>query len=134
MNLVPVNKFKALEKLKHLKSQIGLAGEKGLRARIEFLAIVFIHQLKTELTAYQFFDEHNIGERDFDTCFEMNDGNLVVHGLIKETLKNNLLNINLQEQLGITNYSRWRALYESLEPINNRASTDASEGQLALSL
>lgn len=112
------NKAKAITKLKRLKAQIALTDSKGLKSRIDFIATVFTHQLKTELNSYQLFDEHNIGERDYDTCFEMHDGDLVVHGLIRLAKKNYWLKASIKKSLGVTCYTQWVEVYDRIESLD----------------
>lgn len=129
------NKSKAIAKLKRLKSKIGLSGGKGLKARVDFLVAVFTHKLKAELNSYQLFDEHNLGERDFDTCLEMHDGDLVVHGLIKASTKNYWLKFNLKRQLGVECYGHWLDVYYRTERLNHiNEPSNASCGQLAFTI
>ncbi len=129
------NKAKAIAKLKRLQSKIALADSKGLKSRIDFLATVFTHQLKTELNSYQLYDEHNIGERDYDTCFDMHDGDLVVHGLIVLAKKNYWLKANLKKEIGITCYTQWVGVYERIESsIGMESQSEQLEGQLAFSI
>ncbi|APD92062.1 hypothetical protein BM525_19460 (plasmid) [Alteromonas mediterranea] len=128
------NTSKAISKLKRLKSKIGLADDKGRKHRIDFIATVLIHQLKDELNSYQLFDEHGIGERDFDTCFEMHDGDLVVHGLVALAKKNYWLKANMKKAFGPACFNDWVATYKNVEANAITAQTNGSEGQLALTL
>lgn len=118
------NRATAVAKLKSLKNTIGMEGAKGLKSRIDFIATVFIHGLKSELNSYQLYDEHNIGVRDFDTCFEMNDGDLVVHGLIKLAKKNYWLKANLKKELGVSAYASWVQIYDRIDTRIARIQTD----------
>ena len=70
-----VNENKAISQLKRLKTTIGEQGKAGLKARIKFFCVAIGSGLKESLVNYDLFDQHNIGERDLCTCFEMYDGN-----------------------------------------------------------
>ncbi|MBE8233139.1 MAG: hypothetical protein HAW67_05330 [Endozoicomonadaceae bacterium] len=108
-------KIDAINTLKKLKSPIGLEGIKGLKNRIKFLITTFNSELHSKLCHYELYDAHNIGERDFDTCFEMKDGDKVVHGVIKASKKNLWLRHMLIQQLTKEGYERWLNTYNEVE-------------------
>ena len=128
------NTSKAILKLKRLKPKIGLAGEKGLKHRIDFIATVLIHQLKDELTSYQLFDEHGIGERDFDTCFEMHDGELVIHGLVGLAKKNYWLKANMKKAFGTVCFKDWVVTHDNIEAKHVKGAHEPSQEQLSMTI
>ena len=110
-----MNVTQAIQKLKKLKSQICLTSKKGGKARVEFVKIVFLHNLKDPIVRYELFDEYGLGERDFDTCFEMYDGDQVVHGLIKASLSDATLASKLKQDLNEESYNYWMRRYKEVE-------------------
>lgn len=52
--------------------------------RVEFVQLAFKHGLVPEITSYSLWDRYEgLGEREFDTCFEMGDSADVIAELIK---------------------------------------------------
>jgi hypothetical protein len=73
------SQMEAISKLKKLKSKLG---QKNPKHRIDFALTVFKAGLYQDLIAYDLYDKYGLGGRDLDTCFEMNDGEVVVHGIM----------------------------------------------------
>jgi len=105
----------AITKLKRLKPKTGQLGVKSLKARVDFVATVFIFDLYHPLIRYELFDKHNIGERDYDTCFEMYDSSSVIHGIINLAHKNYWLKCKLKEHIGFDNYKQWQQTFTCVE-------------------
>ncbi len=105
------DKAKGIKTLKQLKRQIGEQGVKGLKARINFLITTFTYQLKEDLVAYNLFDVHNLGERDFDTCLEMFDGDEVVSGVMAAASQNPHLKESIKLSLSPEGYQYWQGIY-----------------------
>ena len=78
----------AIRELKALKSKLG---EESPEARIKFAATVFKFDLYDDIRSYELYDKYGISDRDFDTCFEMYDGSRIVHSVMKEALKNKIM-------------------------------------------
>jgi hypothetical protein len=112
------DRLKAIAKLKRLKVKVSLVGDKGLKARVDFICTTFKFDLKEFLVSYELFDEHNIGERDFDTCFEMHDGDSVIHEIIKQANKSYWLKLMLKKGLGAECYNEWVLVFERAEESN----------------
>lgn len=74
----------AIDRLTQLASKLG--NESAL-SRIEFASLVFKFNLYQEVTSHQLHDL-GVQSRDLDTCFEMSDGKLVVHGVMAEAINN----------------------------------------------
>jgi hypothetical protein len=106
---------KAIAKLKRLKKKISLVDDDGLKARIDFISTLFMFELKDPLTLYKLYDEHHIGERDYDTCFEMYDGDLVIHGTIKQAKKRYWLKVMLKKALGVESFEYWMKTFARIE-------------------
>lgn len=128
------NKNKAINKLKRLKAKIAIDGAEGLKHRVDFLVTTFTHQLKDELNSHLLFDEHNIGERDYDTCFEMFDGDLVIHKLITLSKKEYWLKANIKKGLCDSSYKHFLAVYERIELASQEITTDTPDAQFAMNL
>lgn len=101
-----------LQELKKLKNKI----RKGccLGARIEFLVITYRNNLSSGLNSYQYFDEYDVGERDFDTCLEMGDAEDVIHGLFDQAMKEPTLLENLKANLNDATYDMWHGIYQKI--------------------
>lgn len=106
---------KAIAKLKRLKKKISLVGDNGLKARIDFVCTVFMFELNGPLNHYELYDEHHIGERDYDTCFEMHDGDLVIHGTIKKAKKRYWLKVMLKKTLSVESFEHWMKTFDRIE-------------------
>lgn len=88
------SQMEAIAKLKKLKSKLA---QKGPKHRIDFAQTVFKAGLYRDLIEYNLYDTYGLGERDFDTCFEMNDGAVVVHGVMKAAQSDADLERNIKE-------------------------------------
>lgn len=109
------NKNHAINQLKRLKTPIGKQGKAGLKARITFFCVAIGSGLKDALVNYDLFDQHNIGERDLCTCFEMHDGDAVVHGIISETKKNPNLERMIKKEYGKDFFKSWVTTFNNIE-------------------
>ncbi|GAA5138439.1 hypothetical protein [Thalassotalea piscium] len=109
------NKNNAISQLKRLKKPMGKQGEAGLKARIEFFCVAIGSGLKESLVNYDLFDQHNLGERDLCTCFEMHDGDDVVHGIISETKKNPTLERMIKKEYGNDFFKSWLMTFNDIE-------------------
>ncbi len=67
-----------IDRLHDLRRKVGLVN--GVRYRAEFLALAFKHGLVDDICHYRLWDEgwEELGERTFDTCFEMGDSVQVI--------------------------------------------------------
>ncbi|GAA5138552.1 hypothetical protein [Thalassotalea piscium] len=117
LNRADKNRNKAIKKLNKLQSSIKLVGKKGLKARIDFITIIFKYSLKNTIGNGSLLEGFKLSMQDYDRCFEIFDGDLVVHGLLKLACKNYLLKVNLQEQLGVQNFGQWRGIYNRIERV-----------------
>lgn len=75
--------FDELCQLKELLSLIYKSNPEGLEARIKFVSIILQAGISRSVSGYVFYDIFDVGSRQFDTCFEMDDGDLVMEGLVK---------------------------------------------------
>ena len=55
------------------------------KSRVEFLVLAFKYGVVREITSYELWDRgyEGLGERQFDTCFEMGDSEEVIAELIR---------------------------------------------------
>jgi hypothetical protein len=109
------NKSHAISKLKRLNKLIGKQGEKGLEARIEFFCVAIGSGLKDALVSYDLFEQHNIGERNLSTCFEMYDGNRVVHGIISNARSDSNLEQMIKKEYGNSFFKEWETTFHDIE-------------------
>ena len=63
--------FSVLCKLRELLPIIWKEGEAGTNARVEFIKTVWMAGIYQGVIGYHFYDVFDIGERQYDTCFEM---------------------------------------------------------------
>jgi hypothetical protein len=80
--------FDTLCKLKGLMPDIYKEGDIGFKARVEFLKTVWVAGIYKQVISYQFFDVFDIGERQYDTCYEMGDGEAVTNDLVRQAESN----------------------------------------------
>lgn len=101
----------ALKRLQDLKPKLDA---KSPKARIEFVTIVFKLGLYQDIITHSLMDNYQISGRDFDLAFEMHDGNVVVHGLMKEALNNPTIKRNI-EYTGQGVWDAWLKTYQEVE-------------------
>lgn len=63
------------------------------RYRVEFLCMAFAHGLVHEVIHYTLWDEgwEGLGERQWDSCFEMGDSELVIADVVECARRENFL-------------------------------------------
>jgi hypothetical protein len=103
--------------LKKLKGKLGNVSPNG---RIQFLTTIVRHGLYLDVSRHLLHDD-GISERDLDTCFEMNDSNAVIHGVVTIALKDPELKAQISE-LGELTWERWLDVYGKMECENNQIS------------
>lgn len=103
--------LQVIKQLQELKPQLDSASPKP---RIEFAILVFKFDLYREFISYEIYDEFGLGERDFDTCFEMNDGDVVVHGVMVEALQHDGMR-RIISALGAAIWDAWMVTYTKTE-------------------
>jgi hypothetical protein len=84
--------FTVLCKLKALLPQITRQDELGFQARVEFLRTVWLAGIIHEIKTFAFYDVFQVGDREYDTCFEMNDSDKVMDALIAKAKRSKNLN------------------------------------------
>lgn len=104
--------IQAANKLRCIKNTKawGQTNEAGLAKRIEFLITLFQSNLCKYVRSYELFDDYNIGDRDFDTCFEMHDGTQVINGVIDAARKDPALKKSIIRDMGQATYDEWNAM------------------------
>lgn len=104
----PFQERDVIKQLHSLRRAIGGTGNAGFQARVKFLILAYKHRLVRPLTSYQLWDEgwKDLGERQFDTCFEMGDSELVIAELIK-TAREEGFTENIRELASPDTYARW---------------------------
>lgn len=90
-----------LSQLKAIKPLLG----NSFQHRVRFVLLCLTHQLTKQVTRYQHYDIYNIGERDFDRCFEMNDASLLKQEVIKR-LGSSAEEV-IDRELGQGSYTLW---------------------------
>ncbi|MGI2039677.1 hypothetical protein ACRN9Z_16600 [Shewanella frigidimarina] len=90
-----------LLQLKTLKPTLGTS----FNSRVKFIVLCLTHQLTTAVIRYEYYDSHGIGERDFDTAFEMNDATEVTREVIRR-LGSSAESI-IDRELGQGTYQHW---------------------------
>lgn len=77
-------------------------------ARVEFVILAFKHNIVDEITNYELWDRgyEGLGERQFDTCFEMGDSQDVIAELIKTARRDGFID-NIRAWFGDESFGRW---------------------------
>lgn len=99
--------------IKQMKKLSPKLSNKSPKYRIEFAANVLRSGLYDSITNHDFVDQ-GVSGRDFDACFEMNDGNLVVHGIMGMAIKDELLEFGVRG-MGEKVWDSWMATYAEIE-------------------
>lgn len=90
-----------LTQLQAIKPMLGC----DIKHRVKFVVLCLTHRLTKSVIRYEHFGTFNIGERDFDFCFENNDSHELVDMIIKK------LGIDahsiIDRELGEGTYSSW---------------------------
>ncbi|NWD58866.1 hypothetical protein HX878_29605 [Pseudomonas veronii] len=78
------------------------------KARVEFLRLAFKYSLVCEITNYELWDVgyEGLGERQFDTCFEMGDSEDVIAELIKTARSEGFID-SVRIWCGGESFARW---------------------------
>lgn len=105
----------AIERLKYLSKKIGNKSPDG---RIEFASLIYKYNLHQEVSSHQL---HDIGikDRDMDACFEMNDGGFVVHGIMKQAIKDEGMEAAIRSD-GV--WDSWMQTYKAQDTLLNQPS------------
>lgn len=109
-NLFPNNEsfyeHKVIRKLANIKKKIYL--DRHTQSRVDFVVIILENNLYNRLQYNSFyFTKLNLFARDFDTCFEMKDGDIVVAEIMKKAKANSNLAQAIKIQLGENCYKAW---------------------------
>ena len=75
-----------INRLHRLRRKISQTGTQGFKSRVEFLCLAFRHELDADIRHYRLWDEgwEDLGERQWDTCFEMGDAPLVIGEVMRQ--------------------------------------------------
>lgn len=92
-----IKHFTVLCKLKALLSQIKRQDPLGLEARIEFVRTIWLAGILREVKEFAFYDVFQVGDREYDLCFEMGDADKVMDALIAKAKRSKNLNAAAQE-------------------------------------
>jgi len=109
-----------LERLKHLKFKLA---NKCPDYRIEFACLVHKHNYYKKIISHELLNNHGLSGRDLDTCFEMSDGDIVVHGILKQAYGDNILMDRLKTDLGGECMKQWEATYRLREVMETAQTT-----------
>ena len=91
------------------RDKVGLTTASGLKARVRFVQLAYRHMLVHEITRYTLWDRgyEGLGERTFDTCFEMGDSDEVIAELIRDARIRGYAD-NIEMEIGNSEcYARW---------------------------
>jgi len=102
----------AIVQLKKLKPKLEAASPE---ARIEFVSTVFEFDLYHEIISHQLIERYGLSGRDYYDCFEMNDGEFVVHGLMAKAISNPVMEANIRAT-GERVWDNWMATYHEHKP------------------
>lgn len=103
-----------VKKLYNLRSKIGLSGTAGFRARVAFATTTVRCDLCKMLDSYQLWDAgfDGLGPRQFDTCFEMGDGDDVGASIVKDARTHGYAE-KVKEQFSERVWSRWVSICDA---------------------
>jgi len=78
------------------------------KSRVEFVVLAFKYRVVSEITTYELWDRgyEGLGEREFDTCFEMGDSEDVIAELITTARKEGFID-SVKEWCGDESFDRW---------------------------
>lgn len=78
------------------------------QARVQFVVLAFKYGLVDDITSYTLWDRgfEGLGERQFDTCFEMDDSEEVIAELIQTARKEGFID-SIQTWCGNESFARW---------------------------
>lgn len=76
--------------------------------RVAFVVLAFKHRLVDDIIDYTLWDRgyEGLGERQFDTCFEMGDSEDVIAALIKTARAEGFIDY-MREWCGEESFARW---------------------------
>lgn len=77
-------------------------------ARVQFLVLAFRHDLVDAIVSYELWDSglEGLGERQFDSCFEMGDSPDVISALINSARREGFIE-KIQAWCGEESFARW---------------------------
>ena len=77
-------------------------------SRVEFVVLAFKYGVVSEITNYELWDRgyEGLGERQFDTCFEMGDSEEVIAELIRTARKEGFID-SIKNWCGNESFARW---------------------------
>ncbi len=105
----------AIKRLYALRRAVSQTGKRGFEARVEFVRLAYRHDLVADITSYRLWDQgyEELGERTFDTCFEMGDSAEVIAELIREARQLGYVE-NIRQELGCDeSFARWCSYAEA---------------------
>lgn len=78
------------------------------KARVQFVELAFRHGLVDDIVDYRLWDQgyEGLGERQFDTCFEMGDSEDVIAALIKTAREEDFID-SVRMWCGEECFDRW---------------------------
>lgn len=100
-----------IDRLHGLRRKIYLCGEQGFQGRVEFLCLAFQHGLGTDIRDYQLWDEgwEELGERQWDTCFEMGDAEQVIGEVVRRARAQGFID-SVREYCNVPDaFERWES-------------------------
>lgn len=98
-----------IKELHSLQVKVGSAQSFGFHSRVQFVKLAYRHNLVRAITTYQLWDQgyEGLGERTFDTCFEMGDSQEVICELITDARRHGYL-ANIEREIGNADcFARW---------------------------
>ncbi|MBB3048899.1 hypothetical protein FHR99_003173 [Litorivivens lipolytica] len=98
----------------YLKLLVPRLGESSPEARIEFASTVFEYGLYKAVINHDYY-ERGISGRDFDTCFEMGDGDVVVHAIMRKAMYDSPAIRAGIESMGKDVWPAWQKVFHQQE-------------------
>jgi len=103
------DRTQAIKRLHSLRFAVGQPTQRGFKSRVEFLQLAYRFDLIEAITSYRLWDEGyiDLGERTFDTCFEMGDSAEVIAGLIADARSGGYLESIRTKVNDPVQFARW---------------------------
>ena len=95
----------SVPKLVRLKPKLELGGVRGIVARINFACLAFDSGLYDKIKSGELLNKHKIGRADLDKCFELQDCDEVIHGIINKAKSKYWLSFSLRKILNKCTYN-----------------------------
>lgn len=110
----PNMKEETLEAIVALKSIKPSIRNREMHGRVEFIKLALGKRVYNDILADRFKEQFDITSSDIQSCFEMGDGESVIHRIVEDTL-NSANADNSALGLDVPMWNSWCSVYDSIE-------------------